>query len=202
MWGDADRMRADRDGAAYAPDADRWRVLAPAPVALNDATAAWTGEEMVVVGALLDGNNASRKRSATGMAYDPVEDTWRELPPQELSPQASSVAWTGRHVLAWDYLLAAGTYDPEVVRWDELPALPLDAGECYPESALVAGLVLASYCAQGALFDASTRRWHGIERAPTLLVYGSAVSAGDAVLFAGAGHEGIHNALWVYKPPN
>lgn len=46
-------------------------------------------------------------------AYDPVADAWRVIRPYPLSPQASSVARTGRETLAWDYLLDAAAYDPD-----------------------------------------------------------------------------------------
>ena len=199
LWGNASRFQAARDGAAYDHAADRWRSLPPAPLALNEASAVWTGEEMVVFGALLDGNNHSTTRYARGMAYDPGRDRWRELPDVPLSPQASSVAWTGKEVLAWDYELKAAAYDPNGDAWRRLPDLPLRFGECYPESATVGEVVFAWYCGLGALFETSTSEWQRIARPPAE-VYGRPVAAGRAVLFAGAAHEGVANALWAYVP--
>lgn len=159
----------------------------------------WTGEEMVVFGALLDGNNHSTSRHARGIAYDPEADRWRELPAFPLSPQASSVAWTGKEVLAWDYELAAGAYNPERDIWRKLHDLPLRFGECYLESAVVAGVVLAWYCGLGAVLEIAKEEWHRISRPPTE-IYGRPVAAGGAVLFAGAAHEGVANGLWAYRP--
>ena len=199
VWGDGSRAAAARDGAAYDPVADRWRSLPPAPLALNEASAAWTGKKMLVFGALLDGNNHSTIRYARGIAYDPEADRWRELPDSPLSPQASSVAWTGNEVLAWDYELAAGAYDPVRNAWRKLPDLPLRFGECYPESATSAEVVLAWYCGLGALLEIATSEWHRMSRPPAE-VYGRPVAAGRVVLFAGAAHEGVANALWAYMP--
>jgi len=199
VWGDGSRAAAARDGAAYDPVADRWRSLPPAPLALNEASAAWTGKKMLVFGALLDGNNHSTIRYARGIAYDPEADRWRELPDSPLSPQASSVAWTGKEVLAWDYELAAGAYDPVRNAWRKLPDLPLRFGECYPESATSAEVVLAWYCGLGALLEIATSEWHRMSRPPAE-VYGRPVAAGGVVLFAGAAHEGVANALWAYMP--
>jgi hypothetical protein len=199
VWGDASRSAAARDGAAYDPVADRWRSLPSAPLALNEANAVWTGKEVVLFGALLDGNNHSTTRHARGIAYDPKTDRWRELPTFPLSPQASSIAWTGSEVLAWDYELAAGVYDPSQDAWRELPDLPLRFGECYPESATTAEVMLAWYCGLGALFEIESREWHRVSRPPTE-VYGRPVAADDVVLFAGAAHEGVGNALWAYVP--
>jgi hypothetical protein len=199
VWGDGSRSAAARDGAAYDPVADRWRSLPPAPLALNEANAVSTGTEVVVFGALLDGNNHSTTQHARGIAYDPKTDRWRELPIVPLSPQASSVAWMGSEVLAWDYELAAGAYAPARDTWKELPDLPLRFGECYPESAATAEVVLAWYCGLGALFEIARGEWHRASRPPTQ-VYGRPVAADGVVLFAGAAHEGIANALWVYVP--
>jgi hypothetical protein len=199
IWGNASRSQEARDGAAYDPAADRWRALPPAPLPLNEANAVWTGKEMVVFGALLDGNNHSKTRYAQGIAYDLKGDSWRELPHFPLSPQASSVAWTGNEVLAWDYELTAGAYDPDRNDWRELPDLPLRFGECYPESATVGEVVLAWYCGLGALLQISTTEWHRIARPPAE-IYGRPMAAGRTVLFAGAAHEGVANALWAYVP--
>jgi hypothetical protein len=199
VWGDGSRFAAVRDGAAYDPIADSWRSLPPAPLALNDANAVWTGKEMVVLGALLDANNHSTTRHARGIAFDPKSDRWRQLPAYPLSQQASSVAWTGSEVLAWDYELEAGAYNATDDTWRELPDLPLRFGECSPESATTAEVVLAWYCGLGVLFEIARSEWHPISRPPAE-VYGRPVAADGVVLFAGAAHEGVANALWAYMP--
>jgi len=152
-----------------------------------------------VFGALLDGNNHSSTRQARGIAYDPDTNRWRVLPSFPLSPQASSVAWMGKEVLAWDYELSAGAYDPARDTWRELPSLPIRFGECYPESAATAEVVLAWYCGLGALFEIATGEWHCSSRPPAE-VRGQPVNAGGVVLFAGAAHEGVANGLWAYVP--
>jgi hypothetical protein len=200
VWGNAARSADWVDGAAYDPDADRWRALPPAPLALNEATAVWTGEEMIVYGALLDGNNRSETEHAQGIAYRPGTNEWRVLPPFPLSPQASTAVWTGDELVVWDYELRAGAYDPAGDRWRPLPDLPLRFYECYPQGAQAGeGLVLAWHCGQAALLHLATGRWHALTG--TLPeIFGRPVSAGSVVLFAGAAHEGVANALWAYKP--
>ncbi len=197
LWGASSYGSRARDGAALDPVTHRWRSLARAPLALTDATAAWTGKEMIVLGARLDGNNRSTVPRARGMAYDPASDRWRMIAPFGLSPQASSVAWDGRELLAWDYELRAGSYDPERNRWRALPRLPLRFGECYPETARVGRRLLAWYCGSGALYDRESRTWTPTGRAPRT-VGGPPLGAGRAVLFPPASDRAT--AFWAYRP--
>jgi hypothetical protein len=199
VWGDASRSRAARDGAAYDPAADRWRRLPPALVALNSASAVWTGTEVVIYGALLDGANYSVRRHAQGIAYDPARGRWRRLPPYPLSPQASTLAWTGAEVVAWDYELRAATYDPGRDEWKPLPDLPFDSGECYPLSASTATVVFAEYCGQAAVLDLRTRTWRRVRR-PRRSGAATPVAAGSVVLVLGAAEGGVARSLWRYRP--
>jgi hypothetical protein len=200
VWGDSDRSDGPRhrEGAAYDPASETWRLLPRAPLGLNEAQGLWTGQELVVFGALLDGNNWSDTNHAQGIAYDPEVNSWRRLPEYPLSPQASSVAWTGKEVLAWDYDMKAGAYDPARDSWRKLPDVPLRFYECYPDATRLGDVVLAWFCGQGAVFDVSTSSWHRV--APASAIYGRPVSAGEVVLFAGAAEDGSRNRLWAFKP--
>jgi hypothetical protein len=52
VWGTAVCVNVrPRDGAAYDPATDSWRSIAEGPIELTDATAVWTGSEMIVFGA-------------------------------------------------------------------------------------------------------------------------------------------------------
>ena len=199
VWGNASRAEADTSGAAYDPASDRWRTIAQAPLALNEASAVWTGREMLIYGALLDHNNSSDTRYARGLAYEPAADSWRLLPDFPLSPQASTAVWSGQHLLVWDYEFNAGTYDPVTDRWRELPGPPFRFYECYPASTALPNATFAWSCGQAALFDVGSELWQevGVQRQP---MFGGPVAADGVVLFAGAAHESVHNALWVYKP--
>jgi hypothetical protein len=199
VWGDTSRSRALRDGAAYDPKVRRWRELPSAPFGLNQAEGIWTGDEMIVFGARLDQNNHSDTRHARGIAYDPQKDSWRVISAHRFSPQASSIAWTGKEVLAWDYDLAASAYDPARDSWREVPLVPLRLYECYPKSARIRDAVMAWFCGQGAVFSVSASTWRRVAPAPRV-IFSHPVSAGSVVLFAGAAHEGTGNALWAYRP--
>jgi hypothetical protein len=198
VWGDVSRGASAVDGAAYDPRADRWRELPHAPFALNEATLAWTGEEMIAVGARLDGNNWSDTEHARGAAFDPATDEWRILPPHRLSPQASTAVWTGREVVVWDYELRSAAYNPATDRWRPLPDLPLDFSECYPKGAAGEGVVLAWHCGRAALLDPEAGSWRAVDEAPRD-IFAPPVAAGSAFLFVGAYESGGHSA-WAYRP--
>jgi hypothetical protein len=199
VWGDVSRGGGSSDGAAYDPTADAWRTLPPAPYPLNEAEAVWTGDEMVVYGAMLDGNNHPERPHASGLAYDPEQNRWREIAPYSLSPQASTVVWTGQEMIAWDYELRAGAYDPGSDTWRPLPDLPLEFYECYPDGALAGdGFVLAWHCGQAAILDLATDSWRELPKPPSS-VAGRAVAADGVVMFAGA-WTGVGNTLWAYRP--
>jgi len=201
VWGDRSRSRSaeQREGAAYDPASNEWRTLAPAPQPLNEANAVWTGKEMIVFGAHLDGNNWSDTDHAQGIAYNPETDAWRAISAYPLAPQASSVAWNGKEVIASDYELKAGAYDPARDTWTRLPDVPLRFSECYPKSARAGEVIVAWFCGWGAILDTSKDIWH---RMPAVKgeTFGRPVSAGSVVLFPGAAYEGATNALWAFKP--
>ncbi len=198
VWSDVDRSRPHEDGAIYDPDADSWTEMSPAPIALNVAEAAWTGTEMIVVGARQDGNNHATTEYAIGLAYNPATDIWRELPASPLSPQASTVTWTGELLVAVDYIENTAVYDPQTDQWQQVADVPFTIGECYPHSALLDGYVFGLFCGRAALFDLEAHTWTQVPMPD--LVFGRPVSTGDQVLIAGAAHEGGHNALWIFDP--
>lgn len=166
VWGTSQRGNdIPIDGAAYDPATDRWRTIAEGPIALTDATAVWTGQEMVVFGAVLDSYNRADTDSAVGAAYDPATDRWRQLPDSGLSPQASTAAWNGEELIAWDYRLAAAAYDPAADSWRPLPDVPGRTAECWPASAPVGGEVFGEYCGAMVVYDRQAGRWRDVPRA-------------------------------------
>jgi hypothetical protein len=206
VWGSTSRGGVDvGDGAAFNPRTNRWRTIAPAPVALNQAgwpspSMVWTGQEMVVVGSRLDDNNFSPLRWAIGLAYSPATDAWRKLPPVKLTFQASTAAWTGSEVIAWDFDLRAAAYDPKRDSWRRLPGPPLDSCDAYPESAATDRMVLAQGCGH-ALWDTQAGRWVKVEpKKNRYYGHGRVVAAWPVFLMAGATHESDANGLVAYNP--
>lgn len=199
VWGSASRAAEAVDGAAYDPASDTWRDLPPAPFPLNEASVAWTGEELIAFGALLDGNNWSETEHARGAAFDPATGAWRVLPPYPFSPQASTAVWTGSELVVWDYELRTAAYDPALDEWRPLPDLPLDFSECYPSGAVGEGVVFAWHCGRAALLDLANDSWQ-LVRGASPDVFATPVAAGRAFLFVGAYNEAVDESAWAYRP--
>jgi Sporulation and spore germination len=116
-------------GAAYRPDAKRWRRLPAAPLL---GSAAWTGHELIVVsgsraaafvpsrgwhelpplaepreGATLvwDGSEllvvGGNAAPVQGFAYDPSANSWRRLAPMDSGRARAAAVWTGKWLLVW-----------------------------------------------------------------------------------------------------
>jgi len=108
--------------AAYDPESDTWRRIAPMPVhgLRFGGTAVWDGREVLVVGA--------GRRGRSTFAYDPAENQWRRLAPLPAARLDAAAAWTGRRLLVWgtgdrrSITSGAFAYDPSLDRWSPLPA--------------------------------------------------------------------------------
>jgi N-acetylneuraminic acid mutarotase len=210
VWGTA--VRADlpwragvadsppRDGAAYDPETDSWRPISDAPVEMSDATAVWTGREMIVFGAALDGNNRSETETAIGAAYDPATDGWRKLPDSNLSPNASTAAWNGAEMIAWDYLHNTAAYDPRTDSWRNLPSVPLDDYECHPRSVPLGDRVFGNYCGLTALYEPSKDRWRDVSRRGFAGWGFSLVGADPVVLLLGRNVDTQKEIFVAFRP--
>jgi hypothetical protein len=213
IWGGGGRHIEKVDpavGAAYNPATDTWRRIAPAPLALNLASASWSGKEVLVFGSLLDGRNYAATRTAVGAAYDPATDSWRSIPPSALSAQATSAVWVGGRMLAWDYDTHWQTFDPETNTWGARRKMPINFNECYPETIAAGDRAFAFFCGQAAVYDAATRAWRRLSSGPlrthTVRDIGFPVSRWNEAVQAPAGEgvvwelHSVTTAYWVYRP--
>ncbi|MCI0679448.1 MAG: hypothetical protein L0Z63_10460 [Actinobacteria bacterium] len=100
VWGGhtTDLSRPINDGAAFNPGTGQWRTIAAPPIGgMTWHFAAWSGTEMLVVGA------------SGAAAYNPRDDSWRMLtdPPLEIPrpddrfASRSEYAWSGSHIYVW-----------------------------------------------------------------------------------------------------
>jgi hypothetical protein len=142
VWGGSRRIRGGRarlllDGAAYDPEADSWRPLAPAP--LRPAPVAVLGQGVEAeVDAVWTGSTAIFWNGHGGAAYLPAGDRWRRLPPPpeplRYWKPTDTFTWTGREAIAFGgtaphdsgkFVQTAAAYDPATRRWRMLPPAPI-----------------------------------------------------------------------------
>ncbi len=227
VWGSGGRGNGlPTEGAAYNPSEDAWRRIPDAPIGLNLVSGMWTGSEMLVFGSLLHAGNRAITPTSVGAAYNPASDEWRKLPRSALSPQATTSAWVDHRMVSWDYGLRSQEYDPETNTWTKPLTMPLSAEECYPDSAVVRGLVFGFYCGYAALYDVKDNRWMEIHGGPlATMIYSPAyersikrwrfadlVPAGNVVFFlaegitlnprgtAQYGFPDAPHSFWAYRP--
>ena len=110
------------DGAAYDPETDTWRTMAPSPLAARTSqNAVWTGSVLLIWG----GENGSRKLK-DGAAYDPAHDTWTTLPDAPGTRTGAQTAWTGTEALFYGGSSKGGVaYNPATRTWRTLPGAPI-----------------------------------------------------------------------------
>ena len=188
VWGSLgldDTGLRDATGAAYDPTTDTWRTIADAPYPINWGSVVWTGEEMIVLGASVYGGNHSDTPDSVGMAYNPIADSWRKLPPTDLDPNGTFAVWANDELFAFDYTNQVRAYDPVTDSWRELPAPPTDPGEAWPQFAAAGNEVFASTFGGPAVFDLTQEAWEKPDLPSAL--------AGNPYLPTGAGDAVI---LW------
>jgi hypothetical protein len=202
VWGTAVRTGSPpRDGAAYRPATNTWRRIADAPIELSDAVAVWTGHEMIVFGAELSpADNSPATPTAIGAAYDPAADTWRRLPDSRLSPQASTAAWDGRELIAWDYQSGTAAYDPVRGDWRSIPRVPFDPIECRPRSVAVGRQIFGEFCGSMAVYRAERQQWRSVTRQDLVGWWVELVPAGATVLVLGKSLENGREVFLAFRP--
>jgi N-acetylneuraminic acid mutarotase len=128
---EAPSPRIYRDAAAYNPATRTWRKLPPMPARRPGGTAVWDGKEVLFVGGYRPAGTGF-SLAAHGLAYNPVTNRWRWLPAMPFARAGFAAVWTGRQLLVWGGLTAAGVapphgeaYTPATNRWTALPASPL-----------------------------------------------------------------------------
>ncbi|MGQ0849655.1 MAG: hypothetical protein ACT4OP_11150, partial [Actinomycetota bacterium] len=139
IWGGSAPYRSAplfADGAAFDPAANRWRMLAAAPLGpRNNPLAVWTGREMIVFGS----------ESKEVASYDPARDRWRSIPDLDWVPEpGSSAVFAGGQVVLWSPVIdrAAGL-DPTTETWTALEGTGVDVVQGRLLASPVDGVVYA-----------------------------------------------------------
>jgi hypothetical protein len=121
-WGGGCCGDSSSEGAAFNPDSDSWRKLAPSPLAASQQpVGAWTGRELIMFVSGLDPDGKPIAGAARAAAYNPATDTWRRIAaPPELR---TSAVWDGHEILLVGGAGRGYAYSPETNSWRRLPAV-------------------------------------------------------------------------------
>lgn len=179
VWGGFGSQGPLKDGAAYDPARNAWRLMAAAPrewqrVFRNsrtreDSATAWTGSEWVIAQNGRDGV----VRSA---AYDPKQDTWRELPAASGSDtEGIELAWTGSELVlsTFEGLSRLGA---DVNSWTSIAETPANLPVFSPMTwagnrlfALIHRFAFRAHWAFVATWDPATDTWAVLPQPPMTL---------------------------------
>src|SRR5947209_3841024 len=181
-WGGGCCGDAFSDGVAYNPATNRWRALAPTPLAGGYALGAWTGRELILfVGNLNpDTGKPWPTRLARAAAYNPATDKWRRIAPLPAPRGGASAVWDGHEILVVGGAagrVAARTgfgYNPTTNRWRRLP--PMDSGRLGAAAVWTGSRLLlwggttgpgsSAVPRHGLAYDPRTNSWSPLPQAP------------------------------------
>jgi N-acetylneuraminic acid mutarotase len=194
--------------AAVVVQAEAWTTdttTTAAPAGREDASAVWTGREMIVWG----GNNGGTKLDS-GARYDPALDQWTSSTSTAGAPSprwGQSAVWTGSEMIVWGG--GNGTlkddgyrYDPATNTWSG-PISTAGAPSARRVHAAVwtgtqmivwGGLTSGGPTATGARYTPATDTWSPMAtvNAPVARNYQAAAWTGsEMILVSGSGDPGI-----------
>ena len=197
VFGGASAAATKKDGAAYDPKTNSWRLLAAAPAHFSKGrkqhVAVWTGSKMIIWGGL----DTDNYYATTNAAYDPKTDTWSDVKTVAIAGRSGpSSAWTGSEMLIWGGGVNDGAaYDPTTDTWTLIPASPLSVRSGQQAVWNGTQLVVWSGCPggvicsnDGATYDPKTKTWTKMPNAPTDMdgrYEAVAIADGTAAIFWG-----------------
>lgn len=199
-------------GGQYDPINNQWSGMAVPPSAFesvprSQATAVWTGREVLLWGGQLGGQTVR-----TGFRYSPGLNQWHALPTRG-SPTARTghtAVWTGSAMLVWGgsdatAAEAGGMYRRDLDGWSSLPTENAPSPR-HEHTAVWTGREMIvwggtavlprgflDFLADGGRFDPQTQTWHPINTngAPVGRVGHTAVWTGtEMIVWGGYGRTG------------
>lgn len=181
---------AHLDGAAYDPDADRWRLIPPAPLTGDEPLGGWVAGRLVVV------------TSTAAAAYDPVADRWTSLPPAPIRPDWRSAVVAGGRLVVIAFGDGAtppvqeATLDPATWTWASahLTMDPLLAGIDFVG---IGDRLLSP--STGMIFDPTARVWASVT--PCERVWGGIWTGRNVIGIQGAWDAATNRCLDVPPSP-
>lgn len=201
FWGGGAPDRADQpfaDGAAYNPQSNSWRVIAPSPLAARTgAMADVVGDKIVVWGGVTTCCPVdSVIHDPSAARYEPATDGWSRLAPVpqpwsgDDGPAVTMADEDEMYVFRRQQL---GVYDPAEDEWRDLPRPEVPESRCFVTGGPAAvaerigGMVFtwSGGCApeHGLAFDTQRRTWTTTERAPSAEAGTVRSTSGDGTVF-------------------
>lgn len=184
---------------SYSPATNTWRRIAPPGFPLGGAVTAWTGHRF-----LAWGGNCCESLSRDGAVYNPVSNTWRNLPSAPLARRRHAAgAWTGKELI-----VAGGRTDTRRFRtgaaynlatntWRKLPLMPgpPSSGPTLWDGKEV--LFLRNGGSRGMAYNPTTNRWRLLPAMPFPRTDYAALWTGRQVLVWG----GLTGQIPNQQPP-
>jgi hypothetical protein len=195
--------------AAWQPESNTWRTIDPWPLSPSFyRRAVWTGEGILdgFAGLLVDPGDGSSTPiadppdpherasvvwvegylvSVTGEgAYHLATDRWMEMPESGLTPLATAGVVFDDVLIAVDYEMHAGRYDPTTNEWTTWPQLPLRFSECFPRIHVVGDHPIAEHCSGMVVWDQDGGQWIPIAY-PLIDTAATVVAVGDRLFVWG-----------------
>ena len=171
------RCPATTSGFSYSPATDEWTRMPKAPFGPMGASV-WTGDEAIFLNTGTNYKPAGKPRPIRALAFDPVDESWRRLPPAPLRVKNSDAIWTGSEVIVWgggghSAPAADGVaYDPATGSWHKIPQAPIalnNVNLAWTGSEMIAfgsrldvGNHASTRVAVGVAYDPATNSWRRI----------------------------------------
>jgi N-acetylneuraminic acid mutarotase len=197
MWSDWSACQAPKG----------WVDMAAAPSTFYGRqyhNAVWTGTEMIVFG----GQSSGSSYANDAAAYNLSTNTWRTLTTATITGRYNaSAVWTGTEMIVFGgygtpspYSKADGAaFNPTLNTWTVLPAVPTGFNARDRHTAVWTGTEMiiwggyysggATYLADGAAYNPTTKAWRLIKAAPLVGRYNhtAVYAGGKMIVFGGYG---------------
>lgn len=189
----------DVGGASAPPRA--WRPLPPSPLTGRwDATALWTGSEVVLWGGFASVSEAL----VDGASYHPERRTWTPIPPAPVPARGHQVAhWIDDRLVVWvdawsPTLVAGAVYAPGDERWLPVASPPAELSIGGPSIATDDLLFVLARSEHGSVsivsYDPASDHWEALPRPPPAQDELFMIESGGDLYLWGCG--GRYGAVW------
>lgn len=145
--------------ASYGPDLGCCRTYPDPPISLTYGEAIWTGDELLLIGVLVDSEREAVGGQARLAGFDPTSETWTTYEPPPIGADGRiAAAWTGEALVVVDMAGDAARWTKNA-GWTQLPDLPTLQRQCEPTTAAVGRDVYVQVCNEAAMWIDGTDRW-------------------------------------------